>query len=199
MSSADAAREPWTWTPWRALTVGALVAFAWLLHVWWQWLLPPEDINPVPWASAVIVGCVVGALYVGKARMIWRMATVPLVVVSLLALPPFDEFKWLGPWMAYRGELARLQQASDAAADRLHIPVGKTLTQAELDAWSAAAPLRLQRRYPLVGVDIAFSVVNPWGPKRMPYGHVWAWWANDKNPSFGDFDYLLMRVLSSSN
>jgi hypothetical protein len=235
---------------WYIIFGPALFALAVWRSLWWQWLLPAEDLtlDGFVWlgcTAGLVLGLVTarsgwnwrvyGALIgtIGPALVFtvlafplpilflpgaitywlsrrlarndpaWRpslaIALVPLLIASLFATPPFDSFKWLWPWAPFRGRILRFQAASDASADRLGLPVGRRLTKEELDAWSAATPLRLRLQYPVLGTQVTVSVVNPWTDQRFPDGFVWAWWGGPGRPTFGALDVRTMRILSSSD
>ncbi len=133
----------------------------------------------------------------------WRvplaLALLPLLVANLAALPPWDSYKWLWPWVSFRAPILRFQAHTDAAADRLGLPVGRPLTKQERDAWSAATPLELRLRYPILGTAVTVSVVDPWTYQRFPDGQVWAWWGGPGRPTFGLLDVRRMHILSASD
>jgi hypothetical protein len=133
----------------------------------------------------------------------WRpalaFALIPLFVASLFASPPLDSYKWLWPWVSFRSPILKFQARTDEAAERLGLAVGRELTKKELEAWSAATPLRLRLRYPLLGTQVTISVINPWTNQRFPDGMVWAWWGGPGRSTFGPLDVRKMRILSAGD
>lgn len=114
-------------------------------------------------------------------------------------MPVFDQFKWIWPWSTFREPIRQLQVTSDAAAERLGIPVGRRLSDAELSAWRQAAPLSADLPYPMLGARLRVSVVNPWDRARLPSGQVWARWGGPGRPTFGPLDIRSMRILWASD
>jgi hypothetical protein len=190
------AKAGWNWR--MALIAAAIVSTIWPVVV----IL---IISPVLWLMLLAPGYLAYWLVrrLARSNPAWRLplaiALVPLFVATLAAMPPLDSYKWLWPWVSFRAPILRFQDQSDAAADRLGLPVGRKLTKAEIDAWSAITPLRLRLRYPIVGTEVTVSAINPWTDERFQKGFVWAWWGGPGRPTFGLLNVRTMHILSASD
>ena len=137
------------------------------------------------------------------ATKMWRvplaLSLCPLLIAAATSLPLMNSHKWLWPWISFRGRIIEFQARSDAAAEQLGIPVGRTLTKLEIDAWSRTTPLRLRLEYPIIGKEVTVSVLNPWSDQRYPNGLVWAWWGGPGRPTFGALNTRTMTILSAGD
>ena len=180
----DFAFDVWLWLP----CVAAILVGLSITRVGWNWrmALIAAAILSTIWPVVVILilspllllmllapGYLAYRLVrrVARGNSVWRIplaiALVPVFVATLAAMPPLDSYEWLRPWVSFRAPILRFQDQTDAAADRLGLPVGRKLTKDEIDAWSAITPLRLRLRYPIVGTEVTVSAINPWTDERF--------------------------------